>query len=156
MPCSAEMRLPFTIFLIIIVIFTKIIFITVIFTTLNIIICPVLSWWNRHHQVQILQRLTKPSWWSAQWIGTQTQGKQWHCWWLWHWWYWWHWSYWWNWWFIFIILRNCRWNLDYEVSHDRPILWLFSILRCDGWPLQICLKTIFMKIIIIIMVAFYI
>jgi len=28
--------------------------------------------------------------------------------------------------------RNCRWNLDYEVSHERPILWLFSILRCDG------------------------
>ena len=96
----------------------------------------------------ILQRLTKPSSWSAQWIGTQTQGKQWHCWWLWHWW----WL--WNWWFIFIFLRNCRWNLDYEVSHDRPILWLFSILRCDGRPLQF-LKTIFIKIIIIIMVAFY-
>ena len=30
------------------------------------------------------------------------------------------------------FFRNCRWNLDYEVSHDRPILWLFSILRCDG------------------------
>ena len=31
-----------------------------------------------------------------------------------------------------LVFRNCRWNLDYEVSHDRPILWLYSILRCDG------------------------
>jgi len=28
--------------------------------------------------------------------------------------------------------KYCRYNMDYEVTSDRPILWLYSILRCDG------------------------